>query len=103
MTHEIEPLSVTFGKIKVEALPAKAFQGYAGRVHTTEAAAIIDKASNELADRYLKGCGTGAPTFKSIVDAFSTDPDLADATAALARFINMNRSASRTSAQGVTK
>ena len=81
-----EPVYLDLGIIKVPAEPAKAYAGYKDRVYSTERAAIIDRASNELAEIWLKSRGASDASFSTLLALIEHAPDVAEAAVKLARF-----------------
>lgn len=79
-------LSLDVGFASFKAPTVSAYAGHAGRVHAREADAIIDEASNTLAQRWLKGCDTTKVPFATFVAWIADDIELAEAAIKLARF-----------------
>lgn len=74
----LEPILIRIGDEDFSTSSITAFQGYASRVYVDEAEAIIDKASNELAHRYVSKRKSGEKmlTFAEIVSCAQADPQL---------------------------
>ena len=81
-----DPLRLDLGIVAVQTTPTEAYTGPHNRVHPTKAAALIDRATDELARLWLKECGCGAPSFAQIMGYVDSMPALFEAALVLARF-----------------
>lgn len=92
------PIIIRLGEEDFSTTPLTAFQGYAGRVYADEVEAIIDRASNQLAKRYLnkRTGGEKMLTFAELICCAQTDPDLFRMVAALAEHKTALESRKRT-------
>jgi hypothetical protein len=79
-------VKLDLGLIVVVAVPVEAFAGAHGRVYPSEDGALIDLATTDLANLWLRECTHGSPSFAQIMTYIEMAPDVFEAAVKLARF-----------------
>ena len=86
LPHAKLPITLDLGIIQITASISAAFLGASGRLHVSERDAVVDKATAELAARWLRKAEVGDGSFNELMQLIERDPELIEATVRLLRF-----------------